>query len=465
MPKMITDRQADGFLMFAFFAWAMSVAHPAIGILFQLPAIIALIWKCNVKTLPALLVLMLDRSTIRIMGEAAFLLKIGITLSPSNVMALALFVLVLLKIVQNKYDSASNMLAWFWLPGIIPALVISFTAKRNGLMGIWADPIMAFLAPSLYFWGMSMGATYEEGKEYLFKRLTWVLLIINLLHLCLLVQVFTFTANILAICLAMYYYRIKDRSGIKTVATFGAVLAFISLVFLRYMYLIAADSDQLEHSSFSSVGVVVVGILLAQMLGRTIPRAVTPLIPILMVVANVSLVTFVLETQESSADYVEAVRDYADMEGRFKWKMFGDRAAVWKEGWEDCKAPPLVFKDMRQCIIFTPVGPKPKILPHNQFLTLISRNGWWLGVVLSLFICIVQIRVFRMVNAFANTPALLMVLIPAGAAIFGVIGVTGQSVATSGLWSNGLACYVMPGVAYGYWRWRKEMAAKWDMPR
>ena len=458
MRKILTDQQADQYLFIAFCAFALSCVHPGLGLLLQLPLMCVIIWRCDVKTLPALMVVMLGKYSLRMFNGMAVVLRIGITLTPSNLFIMVVFIFAALKILQGRYDNGSKFLAFIWLPSIIPAFIISFMAKRNGISGIWADPILSCFAPSLYYWGMSMGDTYAEGRDYLLKRLTLVFFIVNILMLSLVLQIFTYTANILPICLAIYYSRSKEGFGIKALSYAGAGLAWLSLVFLRYMYLIDVGSERVEHSTFTSIVVVGLGVALAYSLCRKIPKAVARALPYWMVVANISLVAFVVSTQ-SGNDYVDAesVRDYQNTKERFTYKLFGDRAGVWKEGWNDCKSPPLVFKDMRQFVFYSSRGFTNKILPHNQFLTLVARYGWWLGLTLAIFVCAVQVRAFRKVDELSFDQAIYIVIVPVGAAIFAVVGTTGQAVATAALWSNSLACYVLPGVVYGYSEWLRKM--------
>lgn len=452
MPRIMTDRQADQFLVFAFIAWGLGCIHPGLGLLIQMPLMAVLAWRCDVKTLPTLMILMLSKDALRANIGMMVALRVGITLGPANFFIIILFLISLTKMLQGKYDNGSMGLALLWLPSIIPALVISFTARSHGIMGIWSDPVFAFLAPSLYFWGMSMGETYALGRDYMLKRLTLVFFIVIVLQLLLLVQIFSFTTNIIALCLAIYYFRTRGCQGLKTLSFLGAACAVISVVFLRYMYLLSTDSETVEYSTFSTVAVVLVGVILAKTLCRSLPKSVARILPYIMIGANIGLVSFVLTTQQSN-EFVETDYHYETTKERFTWKLFGDRANVWKEGWEDSKRAPLIFKDMQQLIIFTPKGPAAKVLPHNQFITLISRDGWWLGLVISWFICIVQIRAFRRLDELSFDPAISTVFVPVGAAIFFVVGTAGQAVATPALWSNGLACYVLPGIAYGYLNW------------
>ena len=462
MPRIMADRQADQFLVLAFFAWGLSCVHPALGLLIQLPLLAILIWRCDIKIIPALMILSLDKSALRGLAGSHAAFKVGITMSSANFFMILVALYAIGLIVKGRLDYSSKILAMLWLPSAIPAFAISLHAKSMGFGGMWSNAIMDFMVPGMYFWGVDMARTYEMGRDYFLKRMTTTLFILIVLHLILVIQIFTFTLFIFSICLAIYYSKAIASFPVKFQSNMAFLLSIVAVIFLRYFYLKdlmeEKDSVKLEYSSFSTVAVVVIGVLLAYFLRRN-RNTMGGVIPMAMVCANLALVSFVLVTQ-SGNDYRDVDVDYQTVVERFNFKLFGDRAAVWREGWEDCKSTPYVFKDMRQFLIDTPKGTTVKLYPHNQFLTLISRDGWWLGLFLSAFIIIAQVRAFKALKWLHNDESFATVIVPVGAAIFAVIGTTGQSVATPGLWSNGLACLVLPGIAHGYGQHRLRFSIK-----
>ena len=182
-----------------------------------------------------------------------------------------------------------------------------------------------------------------------------------------------------------------------------------------------------------------------------------PSLPVLIVAVNLSFVNYVISTQDS-AKRRDVTFQYETLEERFTAKLFGDRASVWTMGWEEMKTPPYFIKDMRAFLMFSEKeGWGMKLLPHNQFLTLLGRHGWWLGLTLAIFIIWVWGRALKALYYCMDDPLLYTVFIPTGLAIFAVVGTTGQAVVGSALWSNSLTCIIMPAIIYGVWQERRKM--------
>jgi hypothetical protein len=103
MPKTMTDRSADACLLVAFVIWGISIASPALGLMAQFIMIAVLAWKCDIKTLPALLILMLGRGNLRSSMEDVLSLRIGITLTPSSCLLIVVFIFVVKELLSNRY--------------------------------------------------------------------------------------------------------------------------------------------------------------------------------------------------------------------------------------------------------------------------------------------------------------------------------------------------------------------------
>ena len=130
---------------------------------------------------------------------------------------------------------------------------------------------------------------------------------------------------------------------------------------------------------------------------------------------------------------------------------------MWTMGWEEVVTPPYFIKDLRAFQGYSEKnGVGMKILPHNQFLTLLGREGWWLGLTLSVFIIWVWSRAIKALYYCMDDCLLYTVFVPVGLSIYTVVGITGQAVVTSALWANSLACIVMPAIVYGVWKERRK---------
>lgn len=466
MMRRFTDRQADMFLFLGLVSWALSCINPAVGMLVQFPLIIVLAWKCDIKTLPSLLLLMLSKSNLRAFMSDELVLRVGITWSQRSLLIIVLFFFALRELMRSAYDRPTTVFAWIWLSSLIPAAIISFVARRQGLVGLWSGPIMDFLAPSMYFWAVSMGRTFDAGRYYFCTRMVLLLFVWNLFTLLPVFYVFTFIPPALAVTLTLYMWSDRRYRSWNLFGILNITLSVLVIIFARVLTLKLGNVDIRaadEHgSTFSGMAIFAIALWLALTMGRTLPKAFARMLPILMVVANVLLVSFVISTQAGN-EAQDVTFKYETYEERFKWKLFGDRGAVWTDGWNDLKTPPYVFTDLRKFLVTDYFGEtRAKILPHNQYLTLLSQRGLWLGLVLSIFIIWVQVRAFRIATYCPMDRFVQVVMIPVGAAIFCVIGTTGQSVVSGSLWGNGLATMVMPGIVYGYWIWRQTMAQRFS---
>ena len=460
----MSDSTADRALLFAAFAWLVSCVVPPIGMLMQFPGIAYLVWKADIKGIPALLVLMFGKGNIRLFdmtGQVA--LRLGITISPVSFFAIIAFFFAIKNIVLGKYDGSAVVFAILWMLSIIPAGIMSYEAKEWGLTGYWASPVLDFLIPSVYFWGLSVAHSYEAGKDYFVKRLTIVLIAIESLLCVRILSLFTFSVSGLIASLFFYFGRVGRRFGNawKTFAGIGIVVGLLLMIFGRRFDLLAEGASSLAEadeygSTFSRMGVYAAVFLFIFWFRHRL--SLNWLLPILLVVANLSFVSFAINTQANATTKHDVTFQYETLEERINAKLFGDRAGVWTMGWEEVKTPPYFIKDMRSFLIFSEKkGYGMKLLPHNQFLTLLGRHGWWLGLTLSLFIIWVWLRAMKALYYCMDDPLLYTVFVPTGLAIYAVVGTTGQAVVTSALWANSLTCIVMPAIIYGVWQERRKI--------
>ena len=465
----LSDEDADRFLLYAFFAWCVSCVVPVLGLLIQIPAIIYLAIKCDMKSLPALLVLMFGRNNFALMGsEGQMAIRMGVTLTPTSCLTITAFFFTLSNLLKNRYDQGSMAFGYFWLLSSIPAFVISFKAKIYAVAGFWSGPIFDFFVPALYYWGMTMGRTYESGKIYLIKRIWIVLAFVVVTSLPRWFYCFTYYPGTLLLCITyfvLFDQRYKWRH-LKMVLIAVSFIAIIQMLFGRRLALEAAVAEQQTGEvaeadktggTFTAMGIVLCALPFAWTFSKGILRNLYPLFPVLMVMVNVVLVSYVITTQ-SGNHAKEVSHAYETFIERFQWKLFGDRGAVWTQGWEDVKRPPVVFKDLRIYWAYKPDGSLGmRVLPHNQYLKLLSRDGLWLGGVLSIFIIWVWVRAFRVLAKDPRDRIISVVFMPTGAALFFIDGITGQSTCGADLWANALVAIVMPGIVYGQWRYKLKM--------
>lgn len=472
MRKQLTDLQADQFVLGALVSLATSCIHPVLGIVVQLPLICILVAKCDIKSIPALMLLMLSCANIVPIGGEEISIRIGIALTPGSMFIISTFCFSIFEMLRGRYDSGTKVFCIFWILSIIPGALMSFSAKMNGVTGIWSDPLMNSIMPSAYLWALSMGRTYVSGRSYFVRRMAVFMMIWNLLTSVAIVRVFTVTPVVFSICMCVYVYSDPSMRKLRPVCTMGLLFAVANIAFGRTMLAARGfeksgkELAEVEKygGSFSGMLVPAVGLAMAMFL-RMLHGSMVRKLPLLMVTFNVLFVAFVITTQGGN-EYVETTTDIRTVEDRFKFKLFSDRANVWTEGWNEVKTPPYFIKDLRSFLVFNPVegGMQAKLLPHNQFLTLLGREGLWLGLTLALFIIWIYLRMFMCATKMPRDELIWRVFLPVGGAIFVVVGTVGQAVATGMLWANAVVCVIAPGFIYGHWleqekmRWRMDYA-------
>ena len=454
MPRGMPDRQADQLLWAAVGAWILNCIQPALGMLAQFTLIIYCVWRCDVKVLPTILLCMLTRGNLGLFRSDYMALRLGFTISTGSMFAIATFFFAIIRLITGRYNLKTMTWCFVWLLAFVPASIMSFTARSNNLVGMWSYPIMDVLIPGIYFWAISAGNTYLAGKEYLFRRLLVIISIVSIFSIRRVIYIFSFFTFAMMLCMMFYVLSNKMRGRWKTWAVIGCVCGLFNFIFGRAIalqqsqgYVVEADK---YGSTFSSMGTVVAAVLFAYLIGkRMASKGLFRLLPVAIVAANVAFVSFVLTTQEGD-EKREVNWQAEEFDERITAKVFGDRAGVWKIGWEEVKTPPYFIKDLRSFYVFDPVvGWGMKLLPHNQFITLLAREGFWLGLTLALWIIAIWSRALvACYDADKNDP-MKRVYLPVGLAVFAVVGVSGQTVVSGDPWSNALVCIIFPGIAYG----------------
>lgn len=464
MTRRFDARQADLLLWAAFGAWILNCAQPALGMLVQFALIIYCVIRCDVKVIPALLLLVLSRGNLALFRSSYMALRLGITISPGSMLAIAVFFFSILRMLTQRYDGRTMFWGIVWLASLIPASLMSFAARSQGLAGVWSYPIMDALVPGIYFWSISAGKTYAEGCDYLFKRLMLVLALVSVFCAIRVFWVFSFFEFAFPLCVCLYVLSHRMPGRWKFCAVLGVCAALFGLVFGRAIALQQMEGYVTEAdkygSTFTRMGVVVSSLLFSHVLGRRIlAKGLLWLLPIAIVASNVLFVTFVLTTQAGN-EAKEINWNAEEFDERVTAKVFGDRAGVWKIGWEEVRTPPYFIKDIRSFYVFDPVkGYGLKLLPHNQFLTLLGREGFWLGLTLSLWIIAVWCRALTVCHDLPKDDPMRSVYLPVGLAVFAVVGLSGQSVVAGDMWANALVAIILPGVVYGHgrvWRMRRN---------
>ena len=100
MPRVMSETKADQLLWLAFGAWIVNCIQPAIGMLFQFMLIIWCIKSCDVKVIPALMLLMLTRGNLGLFRADYMALRLGFTISPGAMLLISTFFFSIFRIIS-----------------------------------------------------------------------------------------------------------------------------------------------------------------------------------------------------------------------------------------------------------------------------------------------------------------------------------------------------------------------------
>lgn len=453
----ISDAQADAILFYATGLLLLNFVNQAAAFPFQVAIMIYVIWKCDLKLLPALIVSTLDKFAFPIFGRGGyFRLSLGFGFTLYTTCGLIFFVCVMIWLLRGKYRGKLTFVIFLWLTAVVPAFVISFQARHDGVT-FWQAPLGEFLAPAIYFWAVLAGRTWTYARDYLCKRLVVIFLLFNLGSLLRVFYVFTFAENVVSICLFIAFMRYPVSSLYKGIAFVGAALGIVNVLFSRYISMVTetgyADSSDVG-STFTSVMVVVFGIGFALTFGKLIKRGTMRLVPWVTLVFCACVFCYAVGRARSKTGKILQGVDIRSIYDRFDYKLVSDRGQLWSNSLEDVFKPPLVFRKMQDRVSMVRgvdgvVKEGMMCLPHNQILTLLIVDGFWLGGVLILFLWFSHVNMFKSGEELVRDKLCMSLLMPASAAIFIAVGLTGQSLTDLSVKGNAIAVLIFSGVVYG----------------
>ena len=461
MNKDLTDKQADQMILFALVCWGLSCVYGPIGTIAQAFLIISLVWKCNVKVIPALIICHFTGGTITFLSERYVLLKLGIIVSPATVCIFAMFAFVVISLLRHRFDSSTARFMCLWLPAFLPALVMCIHAYMSGMRSMWTWPIFDVLVPSGYLWAVLAGKTWEQGKMYFLKRMLVLFSAVAILRTAKIMGVWNFALTPAVICLFFISMRVRLGSTYTMLGGFGSVAGLINLVFSNYFTVAAetgsAGAEELG-STFTQVAVCFFAVGLSLAINyKIILRGVIRVLPYAMLIATTSMLFYAVNVHEKFGLVDQQYRTLAE---RWQAKLFNDRGTIWTEGLQEIKSPPYFIKDLRAFIVDDAMigkdksgkylrGVGLKLPPHNQVLYLLGRDGWWLGLVLCCFMWWMHVRAVNKATQFADDPVFLLYFLPVSMALFHVLGLTGQSTCSAAFQNHGFESTIVCGLIYG----------------
>lgn len=458
MRQKNNQRVADNFLLLAIVALLMSFGSYVLAFPLQVVLVIIAATKARVSLIPAIFVLLLDRSSFHAGDMLKF--RFGIALSVQNIFLIAIFVYSLTGFFKKRYDNPTMGSFIPWLSTIVPACAMALPARRQGLAANWQQPFVLFLTPALYYWGISIARSWEEDKDYFLSRMIFIMGIVNIMEFFRMFYIFTFSEHVTMLCLFIAARFMKGHNISKVFAVLGAIFAFGNVTLGRYMSSLNksgfASSVDLG-STFTRVMVVVFGVGLAILFIRGASRKLMRTLPYYALICCIVIFIYAVGRAKAGALKIEGsdIRTWAE---RFEYKLIGDRGTLWAASLDETFKSPLFFKNLSDQIVYVQsaqtgtVRQDIKLLPHNQVLTLINNSGWWQGLFCVLFLWWMHVRSFKAASDMLWRKEMLCAMLAPSAAVFIAVGLTGQAVFSSVFCGNGLVAIVYSGIIYGVWQ-------------
>lgn len=476
--KMITEAGANAYLWIALLTLGMNIVSQTAAFPLQICLIIFGVVKADIKLLPGLYITLLDAAYFSFTSAVGILkFRLGIPLSVLNVFLIVMFLNTVWGIMQNWFDKKSLQFLPFWASMIIPALVIARRGQLDGVASNWQTPLIYIMNPALYFWGIRVGRTWDEGKDYFIKSFCAIFavqLVFEILRLyspgC------QFQNHIIPFAFGFILVFMNSSIFWKIIGGFAIAISVYAVMFGNIeanVQMYGLSEDTAVVSTFTRLFVMLIGASLVLTLCKMLRGHVLKVFPWAMLILC-SIVFSYAVIRAGTTNQNEVIRTMSDskhtgMLARFEMKLIGDRGAVWNSAVrEELFQKPLVFKrlrdkeivDSRTGLVIT------KMAPHNQFLTLVCRMGWWLGLGMALFIWWMHTREFNMACYIDYDRLTLIALIAPSAAIFVAVGLTGQHIFTQMWHASSMASMTFPGILYGAvierlrrgrfvdWQWR-----------
>ena len=461
MYKEVKEAQADSMIKLALGCWFLSCIYGPLGVIAQAVLIVRLIWMCDVKVIPALIICHLTGGTITFLSRRYVLLKLGIVVSPATVCIFAMFFYVVASLLKSRFDNKTIGFAALWLPALVPAFVMSLSAYFNNMRSLWTWPIFDVLVPAGYLWAVLAGRTWERGKMYFLKRMIVLFSSMAILRTLKIIGIWNFALTPAVICMFLISMKLKLGPKYTALAAAGSFAGLLNLLFANY-FAVEAETGYAGAaeigSTFTQVAVCAFAVFLSFCIScRAVGRGIVRILPYVLVVMTTSMLFYAVSTREKFG-LVE--QNYETMQERWNAKLFNDRGSIWAEGLEEVKTPPYFFKDLRAFIDMDAVvgrdeqgrylrGYGLKLLPHNQVLYLLGRDGWWLGLVLCCFMWWMHVRAVNASTQFADDPVFMMYFIPVSMGLFHILGLTGQSTCSAAFQNHGFESTIVCGLIYG----------------
>lgn len=457
----VTSAGANAYLWCALLTLCLNIVSQTAAFPLQIALIVFGVVKADVKLLPGLYITLLDSAYFTFTSAIGILkFRFGIPLSVLNVFLIIMFLYTVWGIMQSWFDKKSLQFLPFWVSMIIPALVIARRGQLDGVASNWQTPLIYIMIPSLYFWGMRVGRTWDRGKDFFIRRFCIIFAIQLVLEIFKLYSPgCQFQNHIIPFAFGFVLVFMNRSFFWKFVGGFAMAVSVYAVLFGSVesnVQMYGLSEDTAVVSTFTRLFVLLIGAFLVFTSGKMLRGHLLKVFPWAMLFLC-SIVFAYAVIRAGTSNQNEVIRTMSDskhtgMLARFEMKLVGDRGAVWRNAVDnELFQSPLIFKRLKDKEVFDPVlGRSITIMaPHNQFLTLVCRMGWWLGLGMALFIWWMHVREFNAAMCIDNDRVTLITLLAPSAAIFVAVGLTGQHIFTQMWHASSMASMTFPGILYG----------------
>lgn len=452
-----SNMSADVFLVLALGVFALNLYSQEIAFLPQIVLILVAIFRFDIKYLPSILVLLLDKSFFWSMGSwPMFKPNLGVPLSVANVWLISLCLLSVCKFFTDGFSQKVRWMIPFWLISLVFSALITFRAL--GLVPFYLAPFAGAMVFAYYFYGYLLCDSWDAGWRYTMLRLMAIGIVlvwgiffrIGFCRFLFFYVVFLPAFGI--------YFSIKGRGAWeKTMGTMGLFTVSVYVLFARYVTggtSFSEDSGGVELGATFTLlasALLAMGLVLGQISGY-VRNLFARTVPCLLFAGCVLLVWYAVNKSQNLGSAQNDVTNWSEVQSfadRFYGKLFLDRGVVWREGWLDATTPPYIIRHQENQLVPDEkgYGVVMKVLPHNQLLFLLVVNGWLAGSLLFFLLCVAAFRSFLLFRFPISLP---IVFLPAVCfPLFFVNGLTGQSMLVP--LGDSWGILLLAGLSYGYY--------------
>jgi len=461
-----SDLSVDFFLSAALVVFGLNLVSQAFALPFQLILLVYAATRFDVRYIPAIFVLLLDKSSFPFFDAELLKFNIVFSLSAPYLFLIFLFFISWIALFLDKFDSKTKFLFPLWTIALIFAFIISFSAREK--VTFWQNPLSLALSISYYFWGILLGKSWELGKEYFCKRLLFVLSPLSFLWTLGFYRINAFSLQVMVVCLTLACLYVSSLRKWLLWALPGCFCAFY-YIFWEPSTEVADSQNNGEGlvttlSTFNTVFTVLFGAFFAYIfLTKSRFRRALRWVPFVSLCLGTLLLFYSVVRYRANLGK-DTETQYFTIGERFEAKLIADRGAVWSQGLDDMFTPPYVFKKQEDRLEARSNGEVAmQCESHNQYISLIVSDGWVLGNILAFFLLAFFFKSFKICCIPSSDSLIGGVLLSSMGGIYITIGLTGQSLISTSFCGNAIATLAFPGIIYGVYCERRTGAINKSM--